>query len=298
MFIPPLRKPVKNESSSPSKPIVSATAAVPVVPTSFATDRPTHANLVSNVSSFYENAPTRNRYSRKSILPLSAQAVQPSQGGRLDPLAIARSPPPWKIMDIHKSSAPPNSQGASSDNVESSRQRQPIARWTGQALNNPLRVDRTRLHKRSSDAATEIVHQFTSKRLKVESEFVLAKTRAGVPIESRNPFVRSARSVFAESSTSTSDKARHLADESSKEAGLDMQLRACRSLPSKTVRQQGTNIEGIVKPLKPITQLRPPVLPKELLPSSPRHASKPKTDLKQRRLAFAREGYPGSVEHG
>lgn len=193
-------------------------------------------------------------------------------------------------MDTYKSSpAPLKSHGASSDNVENSRWRQPIARWTGQALNNPLKVDHARLHKRGSDAVAEMVHQFASKRLKVESEFALAKTRVDVSVESRNPFVRSARSVFAESSTNASDKSRHSVHESSKEAKPDTQLRACRSLQSKAVRQQGADIGGTVKPLKPITTLKPPILPKELLPSSPRNASKPKINLKQTRLAFARE---------
>ncbi|KAG8217507.1 hypothetical protein J3R82DRAFT_5655 [Butyriboletus roseoflavus] len=304
VFIPPLRKPAKNESFHPSKPFVSATA-VPVVPTSFPTAQSTHPNLVSNVSSFYEDAPARNRHIRKSILPLSAQAVHSSEGGKLDPLAIARSPPPWKILDTYKSPAPSNlhvavacPQGASPDNVENSRRRQPVARWTGQALNSPLKVDRARWYKRNSDAIADMVHQFASKRLKVESEFALAKMRTAVTVESHNPFAKSARSVFAENSTNTSDKLRSSVHESSKEIEPDIQLRVCRSLPSRTVRQQGTDIEGTIKPLKPITTLKPPILPKELLPSSPGQVSKPKTDLKQTRLAFVREGCQGSVEHG
>lgn len=259
VFMPPLRKTAKTELFLPP-------TAVPPSPI----DQPTIPSLVSNASSFYENAPAWN----KSILPLSAQAVQSSKGGTLDPLAIARSPPPWKVLDTHKSIP------STSDN---SRRTQPIPRWAGQALNNPLKVDRVRLHKRGSDAVADMVHQFTSKRLKVESEFALEKNRAKV--KSRNPFVRSARSVFAESS----DQPRSPVHESSKEAKPDVQLRACRSLPSEAVRQQGTSVERTLKPLKPITTLKPPILPKELLPSLPRHISKPRTDLKQTRLEFARE---------
>ena len=288
VFIPPLRKPAKNESFLPSEPLISATA-VPVVSTSFLADRPTHPNHVSNVSSFYENAPARNRHFRKSILPLSAQAVHSSEGEKLDPLAVARSPPPWTILDTYKSPGPSNlhvavacPQGGSSDNA---RRKQPIARWIGQALNNPFKVDRARLHKRNSDAVADMVHQFAGKRLKVESEFTLAKTRTDVSVESRNPFARGAKSVFAANSTDTSNKPRSSVHESSKETESDMQLRVCRSLPSKTARQQG-DLKGTVKPLKPITTLKPPMLPKELLPSSPRHVSKPKTDLKQTRLGF------------
>jgi hypothetical protein len=267
VFIPPLRKTAKNDLF---KPFVSAT--VPVISASSPID---HPSLVSNVSSFYENAP--DSHSRKSILPLSAQAVQSSEGGKLDPLAIARSPPPWKVLDTHN---PAPSNPNTSDNS-----RQPIACWAGQALNNPLKVDRARLHKRGSDAVADMVHQFSSKRLKVESEFALQKTRAKVSVKSRNPFVRSARSVFAESSA----RPRSPVHESSKEAKPDVQLRACHSLPSKTERQQATNVERTLKPLRPITTLKPPILPKELLPSLPRHASKPKPDLKQTRLEFCRE---------
>ena len=297
VFIPPLRKPAKNESFPPFKPSVSATA-VSVPPTSPPIDRPTRPDLASNVSSFYENVPARNGHSRMNILPLSAQAVQSSKGGKLDPLAIARSPPPWKILGAYDAPAPPNPyvavachQGVSSDNVENSRRRQPIVRWTGQALDNPLKVDPARLHKRGSDAVADMVHQFASKRLKVESEFALAKTRAAMSVKSRNPFTRSAKSVFAESSTKTSDKPPASVHEFSKETEPDMQLRVCRSLPSKTERQQGTEVKGMFKPLKPITSFKPPILPKELLPSLPRpHASKPRTNLKQTRLSFSREG--------
>ncbi|KAH0830556.1 Retinoic acid induced 16-like protein-domain-containing protein [Lanmaoa asiatica] len=232
-FIPPLQKPAKNEFfPSGPKPFVPVTA-VSLVSTSFPTDRPTYPNIVSNVSSFYENAPPRSKHPRRNILPLSAQAVQSSEGGKLDPLAIARSPPPWKILDTYKSPSPSNppvavasSKGASSDSVENPRRRQPIARWTGHALNSPLEIDRTRLHRRGSDAVADMVHQFANKRLRVESEFALAKTRANVSAESRNPFARSARSVFAESSTNTSGKPRPSVHESSKEAKPDMQLRA------------------------------------------------------------------------
>ena len=282
VFIPPPRKQAKNDSFPPVIPSVS----VPV-PASSPIDPPTHPSLVSNVSSFYENSPTWNGHSRKSILPLSAQAVQSSGGGKLDPLAIARPPPPWKILDAYTSPAPldshvtPPCRRSASDIVENSRRAR-----TGQALDNPLQVDRHRLHKRGSDAVADMAHQFKSKRLRVESEFALAaKTRAKVAIKSHNPFARSARSVFAESSTNTYEP-RSLVHEPSKEAEPHVQLRACRSLPSKTVQQQGANVAGTLKSLKPITMLKPPILPKELLPSLPQHTSKTRTTLKQTRLDF------------
>ncbi|KAF8447973.1 hypothetical protein L210DRAFT_2829742 [Boletus edulis BED1] len=288
VFIPPLRKQAKNELFPLSSPFESPTA-VPVAPASSPIDQPAHSNVVSNVSSFYENTPGSNKHCRKNILPLSAQAVRPSEGGKLDPLAIARLPPPSNILDTHTSPALSNPvvtvtrRQSASDNVEQLRRTQPVACWIGQALNNPLKVDRARLHKRGSDAVADMVHQFTSKRPKVESEFVLARTQAKVSVKSRNPFVRS---VFAESSTNTFDKPRLPVQESQDEAEPDVQLRVCRSLPSV---RQGTGVEGTLKPLKPITTLKPPVLPKELLPSLPKHISRPKTDLKQTRLAFGRE---------
>lgn len=286
VFIPPPRKQAKNNPFPLVKPSVSATT-VPVVPASSPIDPPTYPGPVSNVSSFYENPPTWNGRSRKSILPLSAQAVQSSGGGTLDPLAIARPPPPWKILDAYSSPAPLNShvtvscRWSAPDNAENSRRVR-----TGQALNNPLQVNRTHLHKRGSDTVADMVHQFKSKRLRVESEFALAKTRAKVSIKSHNPFARSARSVFAEGIADTSYEPRSLLHEPSKEAEPHVQLRVCRSLPSKTMQQQGTNVEGTPKSLKPITMLKPPILPKELLPSLPQHASKIRTALKQTRLDF------------
>lgn len=293
VFIPPLRKQAKNGSLPPSKSSPSA-AAVPMVPMYPPIDRPTGPDPVSNVYSFYQNAPAQNRHSRISILPFAAQAVQSPEGGKLDPLAIARSPPPWKIPGTSNHPAPPKPcaaialhQGISLDHVKTSGRKQTITCWTGRALDDPLKVDRARLRKRGSDAVADMVHQFANKRLRVESEFALAKTRAAVSVKSYNPF---ARSVFAESSTKTSDNPPASVHGSSKETEPDRQLRVCRSLPLKTERQQGTDITGTLKPLRPITTLKPPILPKELLPSSSRQAPIHKTNLKQTRLSFSREG--------
>lgn len=286
VFIPPLAKQAKKDSFLPSESSASSTA-IPEAPTSSMIDPPTDRSHVSNVLSFYANAPA---HSRKNALPLFAQAVQSPEGGKLDPLAIARPPPSWTLLDTHTSVT--TTRQNASDNVENSRRTQPISCWIGQALNNPLKVDRTRLHKRGSDAVADMVHQFTSKRPRVESEFALAKKRAKAFAKSRNPFARGVRSVFAESSTTTSDEPRSPAHESRKGVEPDAKLRASRSLPLEMVRQQETNVERILnnKPLKPITSIKPPILPKELLPSLPRHASKkPRSELKQTRLAFARE---------
>ena len=282
VFIPPLRKQATSESLLSPKPFPPL-------------DQPTAFDPGSNVSSFYANAPARNRQSKISILPLSAQAAQSPEGGKSDPLAVARSPPPWRILDINNSPTPPDPrvtvachQGRFPCNVENSQRKQPTSRWTGQALDKPLKVDRDRLHKRSSDTVADMVHQFASKRPKIESEFALARTRAAASAKSRNPFVGSTRSVFAESSTQTSDMPPASTHEFSKETE-STQLRVCRSLPSETVLPQGTEIKGTAKPLKPITSLKPPIFPKELLPPPPRCASKPKRNLKQTRLSFSRQ---------
>ncbi|KAG9318472.1 hypothetical protein JVU11DRAFT_563 [Chiua virens] len=243
VFIPPPRK--------PSEVMPSIT---PVVPVDRSIDQP-----VSNASSFYDNTSTKKR-----ILPFSAQAIQSSKGGRLDPLAIARSPPPWTILDMR----------ASSDNA-------PVARSSGQALDKPLKVDRARLHKRGSDAVADLVHQSAKKRLKVKSEFALEKLRIATSVKPRNPFARSIKSVFVEC---ISDKP---PSSSLSDTKPDIQLRTSRSLPSKTSEQQQAIMERAIKPLKPITTLKPPILPKELLPSTPRHTSKFKTELKQARLSFS-----------
>ena len=269
VFIPPLPKQTKGPSCPPSKPSVSST--VPAVPTPPPTDQP-----ISNVSSFYRNAPPSNKHSRKNILPLSAQAIQSSEGGKLDPLAIARLPPPWKTLDAHNSPILANPPAV----AESLRRTQPIV---VHSLNNFLKVDRTRLHKRNSDAVADMVHQFSNKRPKIESEFALAKTRAKAAVKSRNPFTKCARSVFAESSSiNACDRPRPPVHEPPKEVEPDVKLRTYRSLPTKMV-------EGISKPLKPITSIKPPILPKELLPPLPQHAAKPRTEMKQTRLTFARE---------
>ena len=278
VFIPPLRGPARDASSSLSKPSDSAkVASLPV-------GRSISPDLVSNISSFYENAPARNR----RILPLSAQAVPSSKGNKLDPLAIARSPPPWKILDSQDSPALPKPDMVAntlSNKVENLRQRQSSSGGTEQALDNPLKIDRARMRKRGSDSVADMVH--SSKRLKIESEFALAKRRETLSVKPCNPFVRNIRSVFAESSTKCPDKPPAPVNKPPQETGPSMQLRTSRSLPSKPGEP--------TKPLRPITTLKPPILPKELLPSLPR-APRPKRKLKQTRLSFSREEEEGSEE--
>ncbi|KIL00410.1 hypothetical protein PAXRUDRAFT_129885 [Paxillus rubicundulus Ve08.2h10] len=201
--------------------------------------------------------------------------VHSSEDGRLDPLAIARLPPPWSTLDAYTPLPIPDG-------------------FRNAALSDPAKLNRARLNKQGSGAFSNMVDKLATKRLKVVSEFALAKVQVQVPVKARNPFAKSVKSAFAESNLTMSGAVKRPLSkhESLTEAGPDVLPHSRNSFPSrKKGRLDGTGAETSSKSLKPITTLKPPMLPKEFLPLAPKKpnpASKPEDSLKQARLSFTR----------
>ncbi|KAF8844974.1 hypothetical protein BDN67DRAFT_921164 [Paxillus ammoniavirescens] len=255
------------------------------------------------LSSFYEGVGVGSRRPKRSNLTLPAQTVHSSEDGRLDPLAVARLPPPWSTLDAYTPLAipdgfrsTPTQHGVSfsEHKMTNARQRRPVFGWTDAALSDPAKLDRARLNKQGSGAFANMVDKLATKRLKVVSQFALAKVQAQVPAKARNPFAKSAKSVFAESNPTISGAVKRplFKHESLTEAEPEVPPHSRNTVPSnKKRRLEGTDAETSSKPLKPITTLKPPILPKEFLPLPPKQpspASKPATSLKQARLSFTR----------
>ncbi|KIJ69411.1 hypothetical protein HYDPIDRAFT_36476 [Hydnomerulius pinastri MD-312] len=280
-------------------------------------------------SSFYQNSLEKTRYSTRSTLPMSAQNIHQSidEDGQheSDPLAIARQPPPWSMLDASSSSSgtvtsPPsprviNHPASFAENRLrrlSRRSQKPafgtiggLARTeTLTKLDDPAKLDRARLNKRGSGGVTDMVNKLASKRVvaKVESEFVLARRAAKglARVKSRNPFAKSAKSVFAENKTvdsklegtsksslpSTKPESRTLA-----KPNAQTQPESSSSRKKPRLEESAPETSRSSKPLKPITTLKPPMLPKEFLPPpplKPKPAPKSKVAMKQARLSLQR----------
>ncbi|KAF9227937.1 hypothetical protein BS17DRAFT_813810 [Gyrodon lividus] len=261
---------------------------------------------LSRQTSFYHNADVRSRRSKCNILPLLAQTVQSSEDGQLDPLAVARLPPPWSTLDTYTPPSPTiydsrnlsihHSVSPSEHRCKKSRQREPVFGWTDTTLNDPARLDRACLNKRGSGAFADTVNKLAGKQLEVASEFALANAQARMPakLKLRNPFAKNAKSVFADSNLTICGPVEppFLGHQSPTKAEPKV-LRQARGsfLSTTTGRVDEMDAETSSKPLKPITALKPPVLPKEFLPLPPKQpmpASKLQANLKQARLSFTR----------
>jgi hypothetical protein len=251
-------------------------------------------SLSRSLSSFYEGVGVGGRRPKRINLTLPAQTVHSSEDGRLDPLAVARLPPPWSTLDAYPPLAILDGGSFSEHKITNALQRRPVFGWTDAALSDPAKLDRARLNKQGSGAFANMVDKLATKRLKVVSQFALAKVQAQVPAKARNPFAKSAKSVFAESNPTISGtvKRQLFKHESVTEAEPEVLPHSRSTVPSsKKRRLDGTDAETSSKPLKPITTLKPPILPKEFLPLPPKQpnpASKPAASFKQARLSFTR----------
>ncbi|KAI6028389.1 hypothetical protein F5J12DRAFT_805078 [Pisolithus orientalis] len=231
------------------------------------------SNAVTS-SLFAASDPTRQRPSsppsfyrdtgKKTNRPFQIQHAQ-FGSSEPDPLAVVRFPPPWNLLET--SSRP------LATNTTSYKQQRDLP-----CFNGPVRIG-----KRNAAAVKDVANMLANKRLRRQHSPASFEAVSGIPTESRNPFAKQVTSVFSESSPRTSKHPNRSQEEPHRPAidGVDRPDR---------LEGSGSDLPN-TKPLKPITSLRVPVLPKEFLPElkqtlSVQNSSRPKVALKQSRLSF------------
>ncbi|KIK31222.1 hypothetical protein PISMIDRAFT_137401 [Pisolithus microcarpus 441] len=175
-----------------------------------------------------------------------------------DSLAVVRPPPPWNVLETHERPL--------ATNTTSYRRQRNLP-----CFNDPARID-----KRNAGAVKDVANMVAGKQLKRKHSPASPVATLGVPTKLRNPFARHATSVFSKSSPRVSKHP----DRSPEE--LCISAVGCAE-PERSRSSRRT------KPLKPITSLRVPVLPKECLPELEQDCQNtpiPKVALKQTRLSF------------
>ena len=186
-----------------------------------------------------------------------------------DSLAVVRPPPPWNILEREK---------LYTANTTTPKQR-PVF---GSPKDLPQLAHR-RFSKRTSGAVSDMVNMLANKRQKCEITSAPPSVVSGMSLTSRNPFSKRVVSVFSKTEPASNDAPPHKPDLIRSSGG------AVDDLPNKVRRIRALKPEPDGRPLKPITSLKAPVLPKEYLPCptpvTPQ-VKKPKASLKQARLSF------------
>ena len=217
-------------------------------------------SISPDVSPFYRDVTfTRPRLARHDL----------SSDGDPDSLAVVRPPPPWNTLEHEKLYAA---------NTTTPKQR-PV-------FGSPKDLSQfahRRFNKRTSSAVSDMVNMLASKRQKCEMASAPPRVVSGMSHESRNPFSKRVVSVFSKTEPASDDAPPRQPDP------IGSSGDTVDDLPHKARRIRVSKPEPDGKPLKPITSLKAPVLPKEYLPCptpvTPQ-VKKPKASLKQARLSF------------
>ncbi|KAL4067616.1 hypothetical protein J3A83DRAFT_3701019 [Scleroderma citrinum] len=216
---------------------------------------------IPSVSSFYQNVGVGTSTRRPSA------KYFPSFDGGPDPLAVIRPPPPWSTLESYEKPFVTNTTTPKQRPVFGSR-------------SDLSQFAPRRFNKRTAGVVNDMVNMLANKRQKCES--APPRVLSGMSGTSRNPFAKRTTSAFSESQDDVSKLPGPQLDHVGSSSGAN-------DLPNEVGSIKVPKLEPNLKPLKPITSLKVPVLPKEYLPCPPKvppHTVKPKVALKQARLSF------------